>query len=74
MDWMPGVHLSRARCLVADAASQAWGMRTLDGLRMLVYQGVIGFKMWTRAKGDEAAMKETLLAAMVKLKGNGFST
>ena len=77
VDWMPDVDLSRARCLVADAvfnppvtkflaAAQARGLRTLDGLTMLVYQGVIGFEMWTGAKPDEAVMKQTLLAAMVK--------
>ena len=71
---MPDADRSRARCLVADDASQAWGLRTLDGLTMLVYQGVLGFQRWTRAKGDEAVKKETLLAAMVKLKSNGFST
>ena len=74
VDWMPDADLSRARCLVADAASQAWGLRRLDGLTMLVFQGVLGFKMWTGAKGDEAVLKETLLAAMVKLKSHGFST
>ena len=74
MDWMPDVDLSRTRYLVADAVSQARGLRTLDGLTMLVYQGVIGFKMWTGAKGDEAVLKETLLAAMVKLRSDGFST
>ena len=52
--------------MVADDASQAWGLRTLDGLTMLIFQGVLGFKMWTGAKGDEAVLKETLLAAMVK--------
>ncbi len=78
VDWMPDVDLSRARCLVADAvfnppvtkflaAAQARGLQTLDGLTMLVYQGVIGFEMWTGAKADEAVMKQTLLAAMVKL-------
>lgn len=77
VDWMPDVDLSRARCLVADAvfnppvtkflaAAQARGLRTLDGLTMLVYQGVIGFEMWTGAKPDETVMKQTLLAAMVK--------
>ena len=75
MDWMPDVDLSRARCLVADAvfnppvtkflaAAQARGLRTLDGLTMLVYQGVIGFEMWTGAKPDETVMKQTLLAVI----------
>ncbi len=77
VDWMPDVDLSRARCLVADAvfnppvtkfleAASARGLRTLDGLTMLVYQGVIGFEMWTGVKADETVMKQTLLAAMVK--------
>lgn len=77
VDWMPDVDLSRARCLVADAvfnppltkflaAAQARGLRTLDGLTMLVYQGVIGFEMWTGVKPDEGVMKRTLLDAMVK--------
>ncbi len=85
VDWMPDVDLSRARCLVADAvfnppvtkflaAAQARGLRTLDGLTMLVYQGVIGFEMWTGAKADEGVMKQTLLAAMVKSESNGFAT
>ena len=85
VDWMPDVDLSRARCLVADAvfnppvtkflaAAQARGLRTLDGLTMLVYQGVIGFEMWTGAKANEGVMKQTLLAAMVKSESNGFAT
>ncbi len=58
VDWMPNVDLGRARCLVVDAvfnppvtkflaAAQARGLQTLDGLTMLVYQGVIAFMMWT---------------------------
>jgi shikimate dehydrogenase len=77
VDWMPDVDLRRARCLVADAvfnppvtkflaAAQARGLKTLDGLTMLVYQGVIGFTMWTGVAPDEAVMKRTLREAMVE--------
>lgn len=77
VDWMPDVDLSAARCLVADAVfnpavtkllatAQSLGLPTLDGLTMLVYQGVIGFEMWTGQKPDEAVMKQALQAAMVK--------
>ena len=77
VDWAPDVDLSRAQCLVADAVfnppvtkflamAQARGLKTLDGLTMLVYQGVIGFEMWTGVKPDEGVMKQTLLDAMVK--------
>lgn len=36
------------------------GMRVLDGLSMLVYQGVIGFEMWTGEKAPEGVMKLAL--------------
>ena len=36
------------------------GFKTLDGLAMLVYQGAIGFQMWTGKKPSEAAMKAAL--------------
>jgi shikimate dehydrogenase len=42
------------------------GMPTLDGLSMLVYQGVIGFEMWTGHKAPEAVMKEALRAALAE--------
>jgi shikimate dehydrogenase len=48
------------------AAAQARGLPTLDGLTMLVYQGVIGFTMWTGVAPDEAVMKQTLRKAMVE--------
>lgn len=41
-----------------EAASQ--GAKTLDGLGMLVYQGAIGFKMWTGMDAPVAVMKEAL--------------
>jgi shikimate dehydrogenase len=39
------------------------GARTLDGLGMLVYQGTIGFKMWTGVDAPVAEMKEALREA-----------
>lgn len=71
---MPAVDLARASktMLVADAVfnpavtrllevAQARGFATLDGLSMLVYQGVIGFEIWTGAKAPEAVMKAALV-------------
>jgi shikimate dehydrogenase len=40
------------------------GLPTLDGLSMLVYQGVLGFEMWTGHPAPEAAMKEALKQAL----------
>jgi len=39
------------------------GAKTLDGLGMLVYQGTIGFKMWTGADAPVWEMKEALKQA-----------
>ena len=36
------------------------GCRTLDGLGMLVNQGVVGFKIWTGVSPDPAVMREAL--------------
>jgi shikimate dehydrogenase len=41
-----------------DAESR--GCKTLDGLGMLVNQGVIGFKIWTGVNPDPAVMQEAL--------------
>lgn len=41
-----------------DAAAQ--GCQTLDGLGMLVNQGVIGFKIWTGMDPDPTVMREAL--------------
>ncbi len=41
-------------------AAAARGARTLDGLGMLVYQGAIGFKLWTGVEPDVAVMRRTL--------------
>jgi shikimate dehydrogenase len=40
--------------------ARSLGLRTLTGLPMLVYQGAIGFEMWTGQKAPEAAMKAAL--------------
>lgn len=74
---VPPVDLSRTRpdLLVCDAvfnppetaflacARQA-GLRTLDGLSMLVYQGVIGFQLWTGQNPPEDVMKQALREAL----------
>ncbi len=74
---MPNVDLSQAKpdMLVVDAvfnppwtkllaAAKERGLPTLDGLSMLVYQGVIAFQMWTGQDPDEAAMKRALREAL----------
>ena len=42
--------------------ARARGVQTLDGLSMLVYQGVIGFELWTGEKAPEDVMKQALQA------------
>ncbi len=77
VDGMPPVDLSAAptHMLVSDvvfnppetrllAAAKARGLRTLDGLSMLVYQGAIGFEMWTGHPAPEAVMKQALREAL----------
>lgn len=76
---MPDVDLSDARkdCLVCDAVfnppvtrllamAKDRGMPVLDGLSMLVYQGVIGFELWTGEKAPEAVMKRALSKALLE--------
>ncbi len=73
---MPLVTLDSARpdLLVCDAVpnppetrliatARGLGLRVLSGLSMLVYQGAIGFEMWTGQKPDEGVMKQALAAA-----------
>ncbi len=73
----PDVELSVAapHMLVCDAvfnppdtgllrAARERGLATLDGLSMLVYQGVIGFELWTGRPAPEAVMKQALRAAL----------
>ena len=70
---MPEVSLDKARpdLLVADVIpnppdtrlikeARTRGLKTLSGLAMLVYQGAIGFKMWTGQNPSESAMKAAL--------------
>jgi shikimate dehydrogenase len=70
---MPPVDLQGARAdlLVCDVVpnppetrliktARTRGLKTLTGLPMLVYQGAIGFKMWTGHDAPEAAMKTAL--------------
>ncbi|MBL8217828.1 MAG: shikimate dehydrogenase [Bryobacterales bacterium] len=46
------------------AMARARGLPVLDGLSMLVYQGVIGFELWTGVKAPESVMKEALSKAL----------
>jgi len=70
---MPDVDLKNARgdLLVCDVVpnppetrfikmARALGLKILTGLPMLVYQGAIGFEMWTGRKAPEAAMMAAL--------------
>jgi len=74
---MPAVALEAARpgMLVADVvfnppetrllrAARKLGLPVLDGLAMLVYQGVIGFESWTGHKPPERVMMNALRAAL----------
>ncbi|HLK67204.1 MAG TPA: shikimate dehydrogenase [Bryobacteraceae bacterium] len=73
---MPAVELSGAPegMLVVDAVpnppetrllreARNCGMPVLDGLSMLVYQGAIGFRMWTGQDAPVAVMKNALRQA-----------
>ena len=70
---MPAVDLKAARSelLVCDVVpnppdtrliqtARAMGLKTLTGLPMLVYQGAIGFEMWTGRQAPEAVMRRAL--------------
>jgi shikimate dehydrogenase len=76
-DEMPPVDMDTAPadCLVCDvvfnppetrflAAARARGLKTVDGLSMLVYQGAAGFRMWTGMEPDEGVMKAALREAL----------
>ena len=43
-------------------AAQARGCRTVDGLQMLVNQGVLGIRYWSGVDADPAVMRRSLLA------------
>jgi shikimate dehydrogenase len=45
-------------------AARARGLPVLDGLSMLVYQGMIGFEMWTGHTAPEQVMKDALRRAL----------
>jgi shikimate dehydrogenase len=77
VDAMPDVDLSGASggMLVCDAvfnppetrllrAARLRGLPALDGLSMLVYQGVIGFELWTGKQAPEAVIKRALSEAL----------
>lgn len=46
------------------SAARRRGLATLDGLSMLVNQGVIGFELWTGCKAPEDVMKSALRRAL----------
>lgn len=73
---IPAIDLSAARpdLLVCDVVpnppetrliktARAQGLQVITGLSMLVYQGMIGFEMWTGHLAPEAAMKDALRKA-----------
>ena len=77
VDAIPDVDLTAARqdTLVADVVfnppstklldeATRRGMPVLDGLSMLVYQGMIGFTMWTGMDAPEQIMKDALAEAL----------
>ena len=77
VDAMPPVDLSAAQpeLLVCDAvfnppetrllaAARRRGLAVLDGLSMLVYQGVIGFQLWTGQDPPVEVMKQALREAL----------
>jgi len=74
---MPPVDLASASpgMLVCDAVpnppdtallrtARLFGLRVLDGLSMLVHQGVIGFRMWTGIDPPEDVMKDSLKSSL----------
>jgi shikimate dehydrogenase len=76
VDALPDVSLDQARSdlFVCDVIpnppdtrlmqlARARGLRTLNGLSMLVHQGTIGFELWTGQTAPEAVMKEALRQA-----------
>ena len=78
VDATPDVDLSTARpdLVVCDAVfnppetgllrrAREHGLKMLDGLSMLVYQGVIGFELWTGKSAPEPVMKEALRRSLL---------
>jgi shikimate dehydrogenase len=77
LDSMPSVDMRAARpdLLVCDvvfnppetrflATARQRGLPVLDGLAMLVHQGVIGFELWTGRKAPEKVMAHALRSAL----------
>lgn len=77
VDDMPAVDFGEAQSglLVCDAVfnppetrllavARQSGLAVLDGLSMLVYQGVIGFELWTGQSAPEDVMKSALRKAL----------
>ncbi len=76
IDALPDISLDQARSdlFVCDVIpnppdtrlmqlARSRGLRTLNGLSMLVHQGTIGFELWTGQAAPEAIMKEALRKA-----------
>ena len=76
VEMMPHISLDQARSdlFVCDVIpnppdtrlmqlARSRGLRTLNGLSMLVHQGTIGFELWTGQSAPEAVMKEALRKA-----------
>jgi shikimate dehydrogenase len=76
VDALPDISLDQARSdlFVCDVIpnppdtrlmqlARARGLRTLNGLSMLVHQGTIGFELWTGQTAPEAVMKDALRKA-----------
>jgi shikimate dehydrogenase len=76
VDALPDISLDQARSelFVCDVIpnppdtrlmqlARSRGLRTLNGLSMLVHQGTIGFELWTGQPAPEAVMKEALRRA-----------
>lgn len=82
-DAIPPINMESipASCLVCDvvfnppetrflAAARARGLSVVDGLSMLVYQGVIAFQLWTGQNPDEGVMRTALREALgVSMRG-----
>ena len=82
VDAKPDVDLSVTRAVVCDAVfnppetgllrdARRHGLPTLDGLSMLVYQGVIGFELWTGKPAPQAVMKEALRRSLLGEAASG---
>jgi len=82
VDATPDVDFSGTRAVVCDAVfnppetellreARSCGLRTLDGLSMLVYQGVIGFELWTGREAPATVMKEALRRSLLGSAATG---